>query len=120
MKFQNRYSKNPRIYEPPSGKSQVETAGYIPAQVKIESLINAGRRLIDSRKEQFDFAQGVEPDDNFFDPTRKKNLDRVDIDIMRTTLSSRIDDKIKNHNDTKKQTKTVEIKEDQKIPDDLK
>jgi len=94
MKFQTKYNRNKRVYEKPSGKSGVETAGYIPAKQKIESFFLAGARLIQSRKEQYDFPPGTEPDENYYDPTRNKWLDRVDIDTMEKALEARIETRI--------------------------
>ena len=93
MKFQNKYNRQPSKPEPSSGISRVETAGYIPAKTKIESFFNAGARLIQSRKEQYDFPPGTEPDE-YYDPTRRRDLDRVDIDIMHKALQTRIDERI--------------------------
>lgn len=95
MLFQTKYNRFPRKAEAPSGISQVETAGYIPAKVKIESLIQAGARLIQSRKEQYDYPPGTKvTGDEPIDPTRRRNLDRVDIDAMERALQEKIDAKI--------------------------
>lgn len=60
------------------GISDVETAGYIPAKVKIEHLMQAGIRLAEFRKEQFDFPSQEEVDWNFIDPTRVKGFDMAE------------------------------------------
>jgi len=102
MLFQNKYNRYPRTYEKPSGISRVETAGYIPAKIKIESLINAGKRLIESRQEQYDFPPGTKvTGDEQMDPTRRPGLDRVDIDVMEKALKDRIDSKVKEKADSK-------------------
>jgi len=67
-------------YDPPeenSGELIVETAGYQPAQDRIEDLILAGQRLQLSRAEQYDFP-GTKPDEEFFDPTRARGFDMAD------------------------------------------
>lgn len=111
MQFQNKYNRKISKKEPPSGKSLVETAGYIPAKQKIESFFLAGARLIQSRKEQYDFPPGTEPDDNFYDPTRRRDLDRTDIDIMKHDLEKQIDERI-----AKKKAEEIEKdKENSKI-----
>lgn len=109
MQFQNKYNRQKSKPEPPSGRSRVETAGYIPAKIKIESFFNAGARLIQSRKEQFDFPPGSEPTD-YYDPTRRKDLDRVDIDIMQNALQARIDERIATQN-AKDESKPSEDKQ---------
>lgn len=58
--------------------SKVETAGYIPADVQIEMFIQAGRRLDQSRKEQFDFGPEEEVPPDFIDPTRSGSFDLAD------------------------------------------
>lgn len=56
---------------------QVETAGYMRAQTRIENMINAGQRLVEYRKTQFDF-DGENIDEDYYDPTRNKNLDMAE------------------------------------------
>jgi len=58
--------------------SKVETAGYIPADVQIEMFIQAGRRLDQARKEQFDFGPEEEVPEDFIDPTRNGSFDLAD------------------------------------------
>lgn len=69
-----------RFKTPPevnSGKTLVETAGYISAQKRIENMILAGQRLVDYRKQQFDFPDG-KIDEFYDDPTRVANFDLAD------------------------------------------
>lgn len=77
MRFNTQYD---RIKQPPesnSGVTLVERAGYIPAQQRIENLMLAGQRLVQARKELYDFPDGkIDPD--FQDPTRSKNYDLAD------------------------------------------
>lgn len=79
MVFTTPYKEN-RFKTPPeenSGKTLVETAGYMSAQKRIENMILAGQRLVDYRKSQFDFPEG-EIDESFEDPTRSPNFDLAD------------------------------------------
>ena len=64
MNFQTHYSRIPAPPEINSGEKLVETAGYITAQQRIEAILNAGQRLVEFRKEQFDFT-GNEFDEDF-------------------------------------------------------
>lgn len=80
MDFQTHYKRNPSPPECNSGEKLVEVAGYITAQQRIEAIINAGHRLNEYRKEQFDFQD--ELDEDFEDPTRSKNFDRADATII--------------------------------------
>ena len=88
MNFQTHYSRTPAPPEINSGEKLVETAGYITAQQRIEAILNAGQRLVDFRKEQFDFT-GNELDEDFFDPTRAKNFDRADATIIEQNIALR-------------------------------
>lgn len=78
MDFQTHYKRNPAPPEINSGEKLVETAGYITAQQRIEAILNAGQRLVEFRKEQFDFSDDSEFDEDFEDPTRSKNFDLAD------------------------------------------
>lgn len=80
--FNTKYN---RVQEPPEmikGVSKTERAGYIPAKTRIENMILAGQRLVEVRKEMYDFYD--EPVDvNFDDPTRKRNFDMADATQLR-------------------------------------
>lgn len=75
MKFNSAYniqSKTPP--EQNSGELKVERSGYISAETRITNLMLAGQRLVQSRKEAYDFPDG-KIDTDFYDPTRKKGYD---------------------------------------------
>lgn len=79
MIFQTTYSE--KLKTPPeinSGETLVEKAGYVSSQKRIESMILAGQRLVELRKAQYDFPQGMEIDETFHDPTRNLNFDLAD------------------------------------------
>ena len=59
-----------------SGELITEQAGYIPPKKQIEDMINAGRRLSDSRG-QYDWQDG-NVDEEADDPTRRSNYDMAD------------------------------------------
>lgn len=62
-----------------SGKKLVETAGYIPAQKRIENLMLAGQRLVAHRMELYDCPAGENFDDTLpCDPTRSGDFDLAD------------------------------------------
>lgn len=75
-KFHTHYERERSKPEVNSREIIVETAGYIPAKQRIESIIRAGERLKVYRKEQFDFNEKI--DEDFSDPTRSKNYDLAD------------------------------------------
>ena len=45
-------------------------------------MILAGQRLVEHRKEMYDFSDGNDIDESFTDPTRSKNYDMSDAFIM--------------------------------------
>lgn len=57
--LQTRYCLDKSVYEAGGGESMVETAGYVPAEVRIKQLFLAGERLAEARAEQFDWPDGV-------------------------------------------------------------
>lgn len=77
MRFNTQYDRVRQPAETNSGITLVERAGYISAQVRIENLMLAGQRLVQARKEMYDFPDG-KIDLNFTDPTRSKNYDLAD------------------------------------------
>lgn len=90
MEFNTPYS---RLVSPPEenhGETVVETAGYVPAKDQIESLMLAGRRLAEFRKEQYDFGPDQEVDDSFDDPTRSPNYDMADAHQDSLALTERL------------------------------
>ena len=81
MKFDTKYERIPYDGEKNSGELLTEQAGYIPADVKILNMIEAGDRLRESRLGyEFDDEKSV-PDD-YFDPTRDPNFDMADASAL--------------------------------------
>jgi len=78
------------------GKSKVETAGYIPAEVRIGQMIDAGMRLRQSRAEMFDVPPGmdVDIDDVAIDPTRIGNFDMADADRLLSMVKPKVVDPV--------------------------
>lgn len=81
-----RPKKKPEIN---SGEIIVEKAGYIPAKQQIMNLINAGKRLLDYRREQYDFSDPKEVDNEFEDPTRKGSFDLADASQITRSIEER-------------------------------
>ena len=90
LKFKTQYTGSTTKPEKNFGERLVETAGYIPAQVRIENMMLAGRRLAEARKELYDFPAGVEPDENLSDPTRSPNFDMADATAIQMAAESRL------------------------------
>ena len=88
MIFQTKYTHEKSPSEVNLGKNLVEKAGYIPAQARIENMILAGQRLVEHRKEMYDFSDGNDIDESFTDPTRSKNYDMSDAFIMSEVIKN--------------------------------
>ena len=78
MDFFTKYKRPAPVLEHPDPVSKVETQGYIPADVQIMRMIDAGRRLDNFRRENFDFGSEEEVEDDFIDPTRSPGFDMSD------------------------------------------
>lgn len=75
--FNTHYERKKSPAEKNNGKRHVDKTGFIPAQRRIENIINAGRRLVAARSEMYDFPDD-KIDENFIDPTRSPNFDMAD------------------------------------------
>lgn len=80
MLIQKKNGYKPDAGEKIAGKRITESAGYVPAKIKIEEMMQAGQRLAQYRAENYDFPPGVEvkDEDEFYDPTRSPGFDPVD------------------------------------------
>ena len=89
MQFQTKYDRTPYKGEKNSGELITEQAGYVPADVKILNMIEAGERLRDSRLGyEFEDEQSV-PND-YFDPTRDPGFDMADATSMSAEILQRM------------------------------
>ena len=69
-----------RCKEVNAGPPLVERSGYVPAKVRIENMMLAGQRLVESRNVRYDFDGDV--DEYFDDPTRSPGFDMADASQM--------------------------------------
>lgn len=108
--FATRWNRNPVQKDKNNGKRKIEVAGYIPANVRIENMIDAGRRLIEARAEQYDYktAQEVPEDGGPLDPTRNPNYDLADV----TMAAQYLDPKLK---EASKKAKELKAAEEEKV-----
>ena len=53
-------------------------------------MILAGQRLVEHRKEMYDFSDGKDIDESFTDPTRSKNYDMSDAFIMSEVIKNNV------------------------------
>lgn len=73
-------------------RSITETA-YVPPQVQIQDMIDAGARLAAARKARFDTVElqlDAEDDDVPLDPTRQPGVDLVDVQKAAQAVSTRL------------------------------
>lgn len=90
-----------------SGELRVEQSGYVPSKLRIEQFIDAGKRLVAYRKEQFDFPEG-EIDENFYDPTRRLDYDLADASQDAMRVKNRIDDQVEEQKALEAEKKALE------------
>jgi len=95
-------------YKPPEGEYNdgeilVETAGYIPADRKIESMIDAGRRLMDFRA-GYEFQDGEDVPDDYMDPTRDPGFDYADASRLSSETVAKMASKAVNRTPSKPET----------------
>ena len=78
--FQTQYNrvKHTRLPEINSGEILVETAGYISTEKRINNMMLAGQRLVESRRTQYDLEGDYDNEDIDIDPTRDPGYDLAD------------------------------------------
>lgn len=120
MKFNTPYERIKDLPEINKGKRMVEIAGYIPANKRIENIINAGQRLVLSRSEQYDFPDGN--DDGSTDPTRKLDFDMAEASTLYNVAFDRIEQARKYASEAKLKASEAQKKESEGtgIPKDKK
>lgn len=97
------------------GEKIVDASGYIPAEVQIRTMIQAGIRLDESRRELYDY----EGDDNGmvdmaeipFDITRSPNFDMAEGHQLKMAAEMRLKDQAKSKKEDKVETPVEEKKE---------
>ena len=71
----------------------VERSGYIPADQQILSMMEAGERLGEYRRERYDYGPDDE-DDGYIDPTRQ-GLDLAEGQAIQEQVNARLNDQAK-------------------------
>lgn len=102
--FYTPFVKASRKGEENSGELKVETAGYIPAKMQIENILDAGRRLENYRKENYDFQPG-EQEYDFPIPDRTPNFDMADASQIASETEFRLQTQENKEKDRKKKEK---------------
>lgn len=78
IQFRTPYNRSPLQGEINSGELLVETAGYVSAQKRIESIMLAGQRLVEARREMFDYDADDDLEEDRYPVTRDPGFDLAD------------------------------------------
>lgn len=92
MNFQTAYDRVHSEPEKGGGKRLVEDAGYIPANIRITDMIEAGQRLITARADRFDRLPKNE-DDAVVPLDRTRNFDMADASMIQNQAIARLQQK---------------------------
>lgn len=95
MIFATQFKKNVKNLDAAGGEVLVQLQGYISAEQRINNLMDAGRRLIESRGSQFDWDDVDDPSNEEFnfDVTRRRNYDLADATQDVFAVEQRITDR---------------------------
>lgn len=99
MHFDTKYERKPYLGEKNSGEVLTEQAGYVPADVKILNMIEAGERLREYRL-GYEFEDENSVPDDYFDPTRDPGFDMADASAMSAETLQRMAKSQKKTEDT--------------------
>lgn len=77
-------------------ESIVDDRGYLPVKQRVDRMIRAGERLMEYRREHYDYAPEEEDDGEFMDPLRSYGLDWTDIQSLQQESLDRI--RARSHN----------------------
>lgn len=114
----NRHWKRKKVtFEP----SIVETAGVIPPKVQIERLIQAGERLVEYRKENYDYHVGSpvnEADPDIDIRVRQPNIDMAEVDAIKESVDENMKKALKNKERQDKIRKDKELSNEQETKED--
>lgn len=88
QKFYSIYDRPKSVGESGFTPSKTERQGYVPPKIQIESMIRAGKRLNDLRKERYDGLISEEFDDIPLDPTRRKDFDMAEASMLDRQLKA--------------------------------
>lgn len=93
--LQTRYNLAKRYPEAGGGESKVETAGYIPAEIRIKQLLQAGEHLMEARAEQYDWPDGVLSESVPIPFGRRKDTDLAEASQEGLKLTARLQEQMR-------------------------
>lgn len=107
--FNTPYRRTSSPAETNSGEVLVDRLGYASAEKRITSMMLAGQRLIESRRAEYDFTD--DRIDFNADPTRRKDVDLVDVDRIARKVTLRLAEQKLAHEQQLEQEKLINLNE---------
>lgn len=77
-------------------KQVVERSGFVPLRNRVLALLQSGERLLQARKDAFQYAEDEEPEDFDVDPTLQQDFTELDALQSQNEIVKRIKEKKKN------------------------
>ncbi len=77
-------------------KQVVERSGFVPLRNRVMALLQSGERLLQARREAFQYAEDEEPEDFDVDPTLQQDFTELDALQTQNEIVERIKEKKKN------------------------
>lgn len=109
--FVKPYATTPEKGERNSGELKVSTLGYVPAEVQINRLIDAGIRLDAYRKGEYEFTADEEVPHDYIDMTREPGFDPADAHQIQMSLTEMFDEKMREKEESEAVKTAAEIVE---------
>lgn len=77
-------------------KQVVERSGFVPLRNRVLALLQSGERLLQARKDAFQYAEDEEPEEFDVDPTLQQDFTELDALQTQNEIVERIKEKKKN------------------------
>lgn len=77
-------------------KQVVERSGFVPLRNRVLALLQSGERLLQARKDAFQYAEDEEPEEFDVDPTLQQDFTELDALQFQNEIVERIKEKKKN------------------------
>ncbi len=77
-------------------KQVVERSGFVPLRNRVLALLQSGERLLQARKDAFQYAEDEEPEEFEVDPTLQQDFSELDALQTQNEIVERIKEKKKN------------------------
>ena len=77
-------------------KQVVERSGFVPLRNRVMALLQSGERLLQARRDAFQYAEDEEPEEFDVDPTLQQDFTELDALQAQSEIIERIKEKKKN------------------------